>query len=410
MEVRRPKVALYSHDTMGLGHMRRNVLVARALAEAAPAAITLMIAGAPEAAEVCQSAGVSCLALPPLAKGADGHYTSRTLDVALQDLIGLRSHTIRAALEAFDPDALIVDNVPRGAMRELDGALRHLRPRGRMRCVLGLRDVLDAPHTVRREWHMAGNIDAIREFYDEVWVYGDPAVYDPIRAYGFPRVVADRTHYVGYLDQRARFASASDPWEELAARLDLPPGRLAVCVVGGGQDGGALAEAFARADRPPDTNGLIVTGPFMPAVLGDRLRRIAAGKPGLRVLGFVPEPLWLLNRADRVVAMGGYNSVCEILSLGKPALIVPRSTPRREQTIRAERLRDLGLVDVLGGESLTPERISEWLAREPPGNAARYPIDLNGLARVAARLERLLAPPTGVRPRISAMPGAAYVR
>ncbi len=97
---------------------------------------------------------MSCLALPPLAKGADGHYTSRTLDVALQDLIGLRSHTIRAALEAFDPDALIVDNVPRGAMRELDGALQHLRLRGRTRCVLGLRDVLDTPHTVRRECHI----------------------------------------------------------------------------------------------------------------------------------------------------------------------------------------------------------------------------------------------------------------
>ena len=408
MKVPRPRVALYSHDTMGLGHMRRNVLVARALAESKLGAITLMIAGAPEASEVCESAGVSCLALPPLAKGADGCYTSRTLDVGVQDLIALRGHTICAALEAFEPDALIVDNVPRGAMRELDDALQYVRRRGRTRCVLGLRDVLDEAHTVRREWHMARNLDAIKSLYDEVWIYGDPAVYDPIRSYGFPQAVAERTRYVGYLDQRARLAAIPDAWDELAPRLDLPPGRLAVCVVGGGQDGGELAEAFAEAVRPPDMSGVIVTGPFMPDALGARLRRMAVGSPRLRVLGFVAEPLWLLRRADRVVAMGGYNSVCEILSLGKPALIVPRVTPRREQAIRAERLAALGLVDVLSMETLSPDRISDWLAREPPLHVAHHTVDLNGLARLTDRLDQLLGPCAVVPGRDTAVMRAGY--
>ncbi len=409
MQVRRPRIALYSHDTMGLGHMRRNVLIARALVESRLGAITLMIAGAPEAVEVCRAAGVSCIALPPLAKDADGSYTSRTLEVGLPDLVALRGHTIRAALEAFEPDALIVDNVPRGAKGELDGALTYIRQRARARCILGLRDVLDAAHTVRREWQLARNVEAIREFYDEVWIYGDRAVCDPVSEYGLPPSVADRTHHLGYLDQRPRLASTHNPLSRLASGLELPPGRLAICVVGGGQDGGELAEAFAEAGRPDDMNGVIVTGPYMPGALVARLHDMAAEKPRLRVLGFLQEPLWLLARADRIVAMGGYNSVCEVLSLAKPALIVPRVRPRREQAIRAERLRALRLVDVLSADALTPERLSEWLARDPLPPVDRLGVDLNGLARVVDRLERLLAPARAIERRHdSAALGAGY--
>jgi len=70
----------------------------------------------------------------------------------------------RAAIEAFEPDAMIVDNVPRGAMQELDATLRHLRANGRTKCVLGLRDVLDEPATVRREWAKVSNEEAIRDW------------------------------------------------------------------------------------------------------------------------------------------------------------------------------------------------------------------------------------------------------
>jgi predicted glycosyltransferase len=408
MNDRRPKVVLYSHDTMGLGHMRRNVLIARALAQSPLAAITLMIAGAPEAVEVCRSAGVSCVALPPLAKDANGAYASRTLDVTLQDLVTLRGHTIRAALEAFDPDVMIVDNVPRGALRELDDALLYLRRRGRSRCVLGLRDVLDEAHTVRREWHIARNVEAIREFFDEIWVYGDPAVYDPVRQYGFPATIANRTRHVGYLDPRARLDPARDAFEELAARLDLPAGRLAVCVVGGGQDGGALAAAFAGAERPPDMNAVIVTGPYMPEPVRTALQRTASEHSRLRVVEYLAEPLWLLRRADRIVTMGGYNSVCEVLSLGTPALIVPRIIPRREQAIRAERLQALGLVDVLPAETLCSGGIAEWLARDCPSPSDRHMVDLDGLTRLTDRTDRLLRTGVAVSGRRAAAMGAGY--
>ena len=209
------RVALYSHDTMGLGHMRRNLLLAQALRHSRLQAVVLMIAGAREASLLTSTAGVDCVALPSLWKDGGGQYHPRHLAVSLEELLALRARTAGAALEAFAPDVLIVDTVPRGALRELDPVLESLRARGRTRLVLGLRDVLDEPARLQREWAHARNQEAVRTYYDAVWVYGDPAVYDPVREYAFAPDVATKVRYTGYLDQRARLEfgrrSVKDP-------------------------------------------------------------------------------------------------------------------------------------------------------------------------------------------------------
>src|SRR2546422_9919284 len=49
---------------MGLGHMRRNLLLAQTLRHSRLQAVVLMIAGAREASLVTTTAGVDCVALP----------------------------------------------------------------------------------------------------------------------------------------------------------------------------------------------------------------------------------------------------------------------------------------------------------------------------------------------------------
>jgi len=334
--------------------------------------------------------GVDCVALPSLLKDAAGRYHPRHLGVSLSELLTLRAKTAGAALDVFDPDVLIVDNVPRGAVRELDPVLESLRSKRHTRLVLGLRDVLDDPVTLQGEWARAENQDAVRLYYDAVWVYGDPAVYDTVREYAFAPDVAAKVRYTGYLDRRrpreAR-AQGNDP----LTSLGLKPGRLALCLVGGGQDGAELAEAFVDAELPAETNGVLLTGPYMPVKVRRVLSRRAAQYPGRRrVVTFLHEPTRMLQRADRVVSMGGYNSVCEILSFGKPSLIVPRVSPRREQLIRAERLQALGLVDLIHPRELSPSTLSAWLARETILQPARDHVDLKGLHRIPRLLEDLL--------------------
>jgi predicted glycosyltransferase len=390
---RRCRIALYSHDTMGLGHMRRNLLIAQRLNSSHLHATVLLIAGAREASAFAMPFGVDCLTLPGLRKEMDGRYLSRCLDVSLEAVTAVRSRAIRAAVEAFEPDVLIVDNVPRGAVRELDVTLDYLGTARRTRCVLGMRDVLDDPVTVSLEWHRAGNTEAVRDYYDAIFVYGDPAVFDPVHEYGFNQVVASKVRYAGYLDRRVPLKQ-EDEENEIASTPPAPSEPFVLCMVGGGQDGAHLAEAFAHTDLPPGTEGLLLAGPFMPREVLRRLERRAARNSRLTVIDFDPEPTHLLSRADRVIAMGGYNTVSEILSSEKPALIVPRVSPRREQLVRAERMRDLGLFDMLHPDNVSPATIGEWLAREvAPSPRVRDRIDMNGLDRLPHLLEEVLAAP-----------------
>lgn len=386
------RIALYSPGIVGLGHLRRNLLIAQVLAESELQSINLMVTEAREASAFvnCMPRGVDCMTLPGLSKGVDGICKPRYLDLPLKEVIGLRGRTIRAALKAFQPDLLLVDNLPRGAYRELDLALKQLKAAGDTRCVLGLRDVLDEPWSVHRDWFRWRFDEAIEEFYDEIWVYGDPRVYNMIDEYRFPPSITSKIQFVGYLDQRQRLSFAGQPVQDAREAAQIPPGRLMLCLLGGGQDGDRLAEAFVQAQLPSDACGVVVTGPFMSAQAQRRLREAAAANPRLRVLNFISEPTALVAQADRVIAMGGYNTVCEVLSFEKRSLLMPRVKPRREQIIRAERLRDLGFIDLIEPDRMTPQALSEWMARELPPLQIKGRLNLDGLSRLPRLAGKLL--------------------
>jgi predicted glycosyltransferase len=96
----------------------------------------------------------------------------------------------------------------------------------------------------------------------------------------------------------------------------------------------------------------------------------------------------LIVNAKAIVAMGGYNTYCEILSFDKPALIIPRMVPRQEQLIRAIRATELGLVGMLHPDlSADGMRLSAaikaLLVREPPSVTAPH-YRLEGLPNLSA--------------------------
>jgi predicted glycosyltransferase len=392
------RIALYSHDAQGLGHMRRNIAIAQALVGAAPSSI-LLVAGAREAALFPLPEGTDTLTLPALGKDGNGIYRSRSLNLDLDQIVRLRAHSLCAALAAFEPDVLIVDKLPSGIENELSHSFGLLEAMG-TRLVLGLREVLDEPAQVSADWRRSDAMAVLRRHYHEVWIYGDQHVFDPVAEYAIPADVAGMVRFSGYIDRLA-----ADRTAEQAARrrkqLELPDGHLSVCLLGGGEDGYRLADAFARCRMPEGSTGLIVTGPFMPEAEHAALSALARDRDDLRVLGFVPDADTLVWLADEVVAMGGYNTSCEILACDKRALIVPRVTPRREQLIRAQRLSRLGAVDVLHPEALTSDALSRWLGDGPrrPDRRAE-PIDKGGLQRLPGMLDDLLraAPPPQADP------------
>lgn len=372
------RIALYSHDALGLGHLRRNLAIARALT--GPGTSTLLVTGVRDAGAFPAPEGVDYLTLPGYAKDACGDYRPRSLSITTQRLAALRAATMHAALQAFAPDVLIVDKHPLGLNGELVSTLDALREQG-THCILGLRDILDRPARVRREWAASGYQEAVRDRYDQVWIYGDPRVYDLVEQCALGEAVRERARYTGYLGRKREACPPSPPGAAGAKRL-------ALCMVGGGQDGYAVAEAFARAPMPPATDGMIITGPLMPAADREKLRRTAGRQ--VEVVDFLPVPDPVIDRADVVVTMGGYNTVCELLARKKRTLIVPRVMPRQEQLIRSLCFSHHGLVDMAHPMRADAATVGRWLEQRPCEPHRRTSIDLDGLQRLPALLDSLL--------------------
>ncbi|MCC6166852.1 MAG: glycosyltransferase [Caldilineaceae bacterium] len=403
------RVAFYSHDTQGLGHIRRNLAIAAAFAQMADPPTNLMISGTAIAGSFQLPSKTDMLALPAVGKDAHGRYHSSGLSLPLESVIRLRAHTMRAALEDFAPHVLIVDKVAGGLQDELLPALRMLRRRG-TRCVLGLRDVLDDALTARREWAAMRTSEMIDAYYGAVWIYGDPKVYNPIQEYQLPPAVAAKVRFTGYIDRTRAQTARARAADQAAIRDLLPrPGtRLALCMVGGGEDGERLATAFAHAPLPDDMQGLLITGPYMPQAAQAQLDLHAQQRDDLAVVQFLPAPEALLPHADAVISMGGYNTVSEILAHRKRSLIVPRVAPRREQWERAQRLTDLGALDMLAPEQVNPVRLGDWLAATLHDSAPlQCDIDLEGLERLPGLLAEVAA--TAARRSPVYLPGSRRI-
>jgi predicted glycosyltransferase len=368
---------MYSHDSYGLGHLRRTLALAEAFVGADPSTSVLILTGSTVSGTFRMSPGIDLVKLPSAIKVASGVYEPSRISVDFEDLKNLRSALILSAVKAFDPVAFIVDKAPLGMKREVYPALEFLREkRSSTLTVLGLRDVMDDPTLIRRNWREGRIARAIEDFYDTILVYGPREIYDPLPEYGLSNATLRRCHYVGYVGRTSTLDETSD--------LAFQPGYVLV-TAGGGGDGFDLIKNYLESLRRPEPafESLVVTGPMMDDESKMEIERLARGLR-VRVMEFRADMECLIRRAGAVVSMGGYNSTIELLAARKRALIVPRVEPRVEQLIRAERLSRLGLVEMIHPDDLTPEamraRVERLLERDP-ASAPRVEVDLSGASR-----------------------------
>jgi len=375
-------IALYSHDTMGLGHIRRNLLIAGSISNSSIKANILVISGAREAAAFHIPKNVDFLTLPSYYKNHKSEYIPKNFNIDLESLKSIRSHSIKAALRYFNPDLFIVDKVPRGVLCELDSTLKTLKKMGNTKIILGLRDILDRPEDVNTEWKREKNIKYINKYYDSVWIYGDPYIYDLTKEYKISHKLRIDVVYTGYLVLK----NLNETYKErrrINQKLNFPKGRLILCLVGGGQDGEKIVETFSKVNFRKDTYGVVLTGPFMPIEIVNKLKKCSESNSRLFIYNFVPDPMILIERAESVISMGGYNTICELLSLNKRALIIPRINPRKEQLIRAKRMTELMLVEMMHPDDMNPISIENWICGSKKNSKISKNINLNGIKNVS---------------------------
>lgn len=390
------KLLIYSHDTYGLGNIRRMLAIASHLSGTHPDLSILLISGSPMLHAFRIPARIDYVKLPCLGRDCNGAYVSNNLGINTDHLIGIRAKIIRSAVLEYAPDLMLVDKKPLGLSSELKLALRALRGAGRLpRMALLLRDILDAPEVTRDIWTRNHYYEFIEALYDRILVVGDPAIFDVAENYGFPESLRSRLRYCGYLPRENGLLDAS----AVRAELNLGDNRFVLVTAGGGADGAHIIrnylEGLKRRAGETDWHSLVVCGSELAAADRRELEALAHTCPNVHCREFTNDIMSYMNAADAVVAMGGYNTLCELLTLKKKAIIVPRTVPVLEQKIRADRLAGLGLIQTVSPETLTPERLhSEVRAALDTGNVhpqRLYQLNMNGLREVDAAVTELLA-------------------
>ncbi|MEM6490405.1 MAG: hypothetical protein AAF684_00650 [Pseudomonadota bacterium] len=375
------RVLIYSHDSFGLGHLRRCRRIAHALTESRKQLSVLIISGSPIIGSFDFKSRVDFVRVPGVVKLRSGEYTPLNLHVDIEDTLKLRASIIRHTAEAFAPDLFIVDKEPLGLGGEADDTLRMLKARGTT-LALGLRDVMDDPETLATEWARKGVGPALAELYDSIWIYGVERLFDPLHGVGAPERARRKSIFTGYLKTVAPQSWKVPP----APPTDRP---YLLITPGGGGDGEAMVDAAitayeTRRDLPLEP--VFLFGPFMPPESRDAFsRRIDALGWGVS-MDFHPAPEYLMACSAGMFSMCGYNTFCDILSFDRPAVLAPRETPRREQHIRATRAEALGLMRVVEEAQLADvDRLADHFAAivdQPPPSRALPAGWMDGLDRV----------------------------
>jgi predicted glycosyltransferase len=373
------RVLFWVQHLLGTGHLKRAATVARALVDRGLA--VSLVSGGPPAPWLVPD-GVELVQLPwvrarDLAFSALVDAHDRPIDDAFR---AARRDRLLALLTALRPRVVMTEMFPFGRrafrfeLLPLLAAAAGARPRP---WVIGsVRDILvPKPAPERYSWMR----DLVLTHYDRVLVHTDPALIPFELTFPYAGDLGARLLNTGYVVEAGPPACA---------------GEEVLVSAGGGRVGSALVAA-ALAARPlsqqSDRPWRVIAGG---ALDGTSLGARRAGlPPGIVLQRQSADFQALLAKSLLSVSQAGYNTVVEVLRLGKPMVLVPFETATEtEQRLRAERLNALGLAEVVWGGELTPSTLAraiDRVASSPP--EGRPALDLDGAGMSARLLAELAA-------------------
>lgn len=375
-----PSLLFYCQHSLGMGHLVRTLHLLEALR--AHFRVVLLSGGRMPAA-IAIPPGVEVIELPALGMDEASNLVSLDARFDVQSAVVERRMRILEAFERARHAVVMVELFPFGR-KKLAGEILPLleaarRAPHRPVVLCSLRDILVSDRRDQAA-HDARAVAVVNEYFDAVLMHTDPAFAQLGESCDAMASLRKPVHYTG-------FVAAAMP-----ARTACRERRHLLISAGGGAVGKVLYEtalaAHVRAYRRHGLTLRIVTGPFYPEPDWQRLRQLAAGVPAVELVRALPSLVEEMNRAAGSVSQCGYNTAMDLLRTGVPALVVPFADGREnEQTVRARRLSQLGLLRVLDPRELDVESLMREMAALTGFVPAATGLDLDG-ARASARIAR----------------------
>lgn len=386
------KLLFYCQHVLGMGHFIRSAEIVRGLKDFD----VFFLNGGEIVPGFDLPASVEVINLPPIK--ADAEF--RDIHVAagaqsLDEIKEARKQRILAEYERIKPDVLVIELFPFGRLKfafELLPLLERSKAEGRTKIVCSLRDILVS----KREQQLFEE-EACRlfnQYFDLLLIHSDPRLQRLEET--FPRAtdLKPPIHYTGFVMQ------PRDDDDSALLEIDewMATGEQKILVsIGGGRVGSELIDCAIESSHLLDAphRMLIFTGPYLPEAEWQRLRNKTADKPQIRLARYTTQFLAHLRRADLSISMAGYNTCMNIIATGARAIVYPfTGNNNQEQTIRAHKLRALGLVEVIHGDELRPEQLAAQMAmllKQPQAQRTAPALDLAGVKKTAVALNKLVA-------------------
>lgn len=380
------RLMFYCQHILGIGHLIRSMEIVKGLT---PEFQVCFINGGEIVRELPAPAGVEIINLPPLKTDSEFRALQAPPEFdSVESVMECRKQLLLQVCDRFCPDVLVVELFPFGRRKfspELIPLIERARGLGAA-VVSSLRDIVVTKQDQER--HEAKVCKLMNRYFDLLLIHGDPKFMPLERSFSRTADLNCSVNYTGYVVQQSPQPEAS------GSHPAAMPQPLILVSVGGGRFGHELLDCVAEAaawlePRIPHQIQMF-TGPFSPDAVVERLQAIAQQRPNLTVERYTPNLLRYMSRADLSISMAGYNTTMNVLTTGVRSMLLPfQGNDDQEQTLRSERLEELGVVSVIRPDDLTPKRLAQRVIEMLSQTPSPMTFDLDGVANTAVCLREL---------------------
>jgi predicted glycosyltransferase len=395
------KILFYCQNLLGLGHLVRTTEIMRHLVKDFK---VCLIEGGQTVPGLEIPPEVEVIHLPTLQVEVTASLMPiKTLKVAdssltVAEVKELRKNTILKVLEEFQPDCLITEGYPFSKKHSLSFELAPLLEQVKsakdpIKVVCSLRDIIMVKKFEDKAKEEVERCQFMNHYYDMLLYHSDQKIHKLEESFSKAKDLTCPVHYTGYVVQSLPETMATLE-EDITSLSSKEP--MILVSIGGGKMGHELIDAVVAAapilEKSLPHRIEIFTGPMMPDEKFFQLQELAKDQTNLKIRRYTTQLIAYMRKASLSLSLGGYNTTMNVLKTGVRSMIYP-SNKDREQAIRAEKLEQRGILDLIHPHELEPhclaQKIVTCLNKQPPGDLIES-LDLEGAQKTAQLLKSLL--------------------